>query len=176
MKKLIKYILNRVYPEIVIRPMDKFMVKQNKKNLIGLEIGVHRGEHSYNMLRLLDIKRLFLVDPYLPSFKRNKHYAKAYSILRKWRDKTRFIINKSEDASDIFNDNYFDFVYIDGDHGYKSVKRDIELYYQKVKKNGVLGGHDFCGSCPDVCRAVIEFTDRKGLKFQSCDKDWWVIK
>lgn len=175
MKKLIIYILDRVYPEIVVRPMANFMMKQNKKDLIGLEIGVYRGEHSYNMIRLLDVKKLFLVDPYL-LYEGNKHYDKAKSVLRKWRNKTCFIIKKSEDISDTFNDNYFDFVYIDDGHDYESVKRQICLYYPKVKKGGILGGHDFCVSCPDVCRAVIEFTDKKGLKFRSWDKDWWITK
>jgi predicted O-methyltransferase YrrM len=35
-----------------------------------------------------------------------------------------------------------DFVFIDGDHSYKGVKRDFEIYSPLVKKGGIVGFHD----------------------------------
>ena len=181
MIKKIKYTLNRVQPIKVARPMTKYIMKNNKiKEMYGLEIGTHRGENAYNMLKLLDIKKMFFVDPYLPHSTGCKHYKKAKKILSKWQNKIYFRLAKSDDASKMFRDHYFDFIYIDGDHSYEAVKRDIELYYPKVKIGGVLGGHDFCGSCPGVCKAVLEFVDKyaekNDLKFHSWDKDWWIQK
>lgn len=176
-KKKIIYVLNIIHPISVARPMTKFILKEGKMiDMYGLEIGTYRGENAYNMLRLLDIKKMFLVDPYLPNATGCIHYKKAKSILRKWKNKVYFRMAKSEDASKMFRDNYLDFIYIDGDHSYKAVKKDIELYYPKVSEGGVIGGHDFCGSCPGVCRAVIEFCDKNNIKFQSWDKDWWFVK
>jgi hypothetical protein len=43
----------------------------------------------------------------------------------------------------ILPDEYLDFVYIDGDHKYEEVKRDIECWFPKVKKGGCIGGHDY---------------------------------
>jgi len=37
------------------------------------------------------------------------------------------------------------------------LKRDIELYYSKVKKGGIFGGHDFSSASMGVVRAVIEY-------------------
>jgi predicted O-methyltransferase YrrM len=180
MIKKIKYVLNRIYPEKVARPMTKYIMKQNKDNLVGVEIGTHRGENAYNMLRLLNIKKLYLVDPYLPKEQKRQHYKKANRILKKWKRKIQFHVTKSEDASSFYRYKTLDFVYIDGDHSYEAVKKDIELYYPKVIKGGVIGGHDFCGSCPGVCRAVIKFVDRykdkNGFEFHSWDKDWWIQK
>ena len=176
MKKQIIYTLNRIYPEKVARPMTKYLIKQKKKDLIGLEIGTHRGENAYNMLRILDIKKLYFVDPYLPLEQKSKHYKKANSILRLWKKKIQFYVQTSKNGSKFFRINSLDFIYIDGDHSYEAVKQDIELYYSKVKDGGVIGGHDFCGSCPGVCRAVIEYCDKNNLNFQSWDKDWWIQK
>jgi hypothetical protein len=40
------------------------------------------------------------------------------------------------------NDKY-DIIYIDADHSYSAVKRDIEIAFQKVKNNGFIIGHDY---------------------------------
>lgn len=42
-----------------------------------------------------------------------------------------------------FPDKYFDFVYIDADHSYQSVKNDILAWSSKVKDGGILAGHDY---------------------------------
>jgi len=48
----------------------------------------------------------------------------------------------SEEASKRFENDYFDFVFLDGDHRYEIFKKDLELWYPKVKKGGLLVGHD----------------------------------
>jgi SAM-dependent methyltransferase len=48
----------------------------------------------------------------------------------------------SEEASKEFKDNSLDIVFIDADHRYEYIKRDIELWYPKVKIGGLLCGHD----------------------------------
>ena len=42
-----------------------------------------------------------------------------------------------------FNDDEYDFVYVDGNHSFESTRQDFELYIPKIKSNGVLGGHDY---------------------------------
>lgn len=38
----------------------------------------------------------------------------------------------------------FDFIYLDGDHSYEGVKKEMFEYWPKVKKGGMLAGHDYC--------------------------------
>jgi hypothetical protein len=45
-------------------------------------------------------------------------------------------------------------VYIDGDHEFESVKQDIELWLPKVKRGGILAGHDYGASWVGVKKAV----------------------
>jgi len=49
----------------------------------------------------------------------------------------------SLNASCRFPDNYFDFVFIDASHKLEETKADIRLWFQKVKVDGILAGHDY---------------------------------
>lgn len=42
-----------------------------------------------------------------------------------------------------FADQYFDFVYIDGNHTYEYVLQDLFDFAPKVKEDGLIMGHDF---------------------------------
>ena len=61
----------------------------------------------------------------------------------------------SWDGAALYEDNSLDFVFIDAAHDYKSVIKDIQSWFPKVKKEGVIAGHDY--DCPDVRKAVTEF-------------------
>ena len=121
----------------------------NKHNLMGVEIGVKYGHHAKKILNNLHIEKLFLIDPYEHIVERgffwtqeyNDYFNEAKNNLSQFEGKIEFIKKKSEDATDDVPGN-LDFVYIDGNHTYKFVKKDIELYYPKVKDSGVIGGHD----------------------------------
>lgn len=66
----------------------------------------------------------------------------------------------SEDAVDALRDHQFfprkgaDLLFIDGDHSYSAVKRDIALYVDCVRSGGILCGHDI--NMKKVVRAVDE--------------------
>jgi predicted O-methyltransferase YrrM len=62
----------------------------------------------------------------------------------------RVLVNHFEDAS-------VDFLFIDGSHDRESVTRDLALWTPKVKKGGVLCGHDYHETWPSVVEAVDEF-------------------
>eukprot|EP00557_Chaetoceros_sp_GSL56_P007280 CAMPEP_0176489726 /NCGR_PEP_ID=MMETSP0200_2-20121128/7460_1 /TAXON_ID=947934 /ORGANISM="Chaetoceros sp., Strain GSL56" /LENGTH=140 /DNA_ID=CAMNT_0017886923 /DNA_START=430 /DNA_END=849 /DNA_ORIENTATION=+ len=64
--------------------------------------------------------------------------------------------------------NFYDFIYLDGDHSYMGVKQEIPLYWSKLKRGGVLAGHDYCNygetnlgcnGCQDVplCQFYTEY-------------------
>ncbi len=62
----------------------------------------------------------------------------------------------SPKASDTFEDCTQDVIYIDADHGYGSVKADIEAWMPKVRIGGLLCGHDYMDGWPGVTMAVDE--------------------
>lgn len=60
----------------------------------------------------------------------------------------------SLDATDKFNDGYFDFVFLDSSHTYPETKWEILKWYPKVKDECVLAGHDY--NSPEVNLSVNE--------------------
>ena len=74
-----------------------------------------------------------------------------------WFPQIHVIRMDSEDAAKMFPDGYFDLVFIDADHYYEAVKADIPIWLPKVRKGGILAGHDFgCRRHPGVEKAVKE--------------------
>ena len=63
----------------------------------------------------------------------------------------------SEEAVKQFADKSVDMVFIDGEHIYEGVKKDIELWLPKAKK--VICGHDYCDAWKGVKQAVEESFD-----------------
>jgi predicted O-methyltransferase YrrM len=69
--------------------------------------------------------------------------------------------NKTTSSDYVKNvlDQSIDFIYIDGNHQYSSVKEDIFNWLPKIKRGGVLSGHDY--GWPSVSRALIEVLNRQ---------------
>jgi predicted O-methyltransferase YrrM len=107
-------------------------------------------------------------------------------VLSKYKDKTnvKLIKMKSSEASKLYDDEYFDWIYIDADHTYESVLEDIKMWLPKLKKGGVISGHDFDPSDDNlnfslygVEKAVKEiFGDNFKLTKESNYKSWYVFK
>jgi hypothetical protein len=73
----------------------------------------------------------------------------------------------SAQAVTLFDDGSLDFVFIDGDHGYEAVRRDLTTWFPKVRRGGILGGHDYVNNdFPGVRRAVDEFFAAQELPFE----------
>lgn len=67
----------------------------------------------------------------------------------------------SEDAAKIFEDGEIDVFFLDSNHEYESVRKDIELWLPKVKRGGKFLFHDY-ESWQGVTQAVGEAVE-KGL-------------
>jgi predicted small secreted protein len=166
------------------RGMMKFVKEHFKdKNYIrGAEIGVAEGYHVYKYLKTIKhIKPLWLVDPYEPYEMDGikKDFSKCEKEAKKRLDifpDLVWVKKTSVEASKEFNDEVLHFVYIDANHSYKTTLEDIEVWYPKVEKGGVIGGHDFSGSFPGVAKAVLEFAEKNKLKIHGSGADWWYVK
>jgi len=151
-------------------------------NVIGAEIGVLRGENAREILReWSQVSHLYLMEIKPMD---SKSSMIAVENLREWQKRTAWIIGDSSVTGLNFNNNYFDFVYIDGGHTYDPVSADIKTYWGKVKSGGVLCGHDYNVEWEDpregVVKAVDEFVARYNLylwtKTDGSSSDWVVVK
>jgi len=83
----------------------------------------------------------------------------AYDKFMKNMESVKHVINpivgKSHDVVKNYKDESLDFVFIDGAHDYESVKQDITDWYPKLKKYGIIAGHDYWQD--QVQKAVEEY-------------------
>lgn len=119
---------------------------------IGVEVGTERGTFAKMLLsRNLDL-RLYCVDPWklYPGYRDHvtqEHIdairADAFERLAPY-DVT-FIEEFSPAAAVRFADDSVDFVYLDANHEYGHVRRDLRAWVPKVRQGGVVAGHDYLG-------------------------------
>ena len=158
------------------------------KPITVCEIGVNKAENTVNIMGLLNITHAYLIDFYeeytyffqdksyrISQEEQKKAFGEAQRNLEPFRDRITWILKSSDKAVNDLPENV-DFIYIDGNHAYESVKRDMELYWQKVADKGILAGHDFFGTYNGVIKAVHEFAMKHGLQISSDLYDWWFIK
>jgi hypothetical protein len=59
-----------------------------------------------------------------------------------------------------------DWVYIDTDHEYETLRQELHEARRAVKEGGLICGHDYARESPGVIEAVNEFAMEYGLKVQ----------
>jgi hypothetical protein len=169
----------------LVRPAMHQLLR--KENLVGCEIGVETGKHAQNLFENLSIQMLYLIDAYesydgldvdAHGTDGKANFELAISKLRQYEGKFHFSIGMSDTPGVVESiPNNLDFLYIDGNHFYEFVKKDLENYVPKVKQGGVIGGHDF--DQIDVRKAVYEYFPHSAVKFKNCldckAMDWWVV-
>lgn len=155
----------------------------DKKDMIGIEIGCYAGDSTELFINSGLFKTFYCIDPWKNGYdfrdQATKSTEQAEPVFdAKFKDNKiiRKIKSKSQDAITNFQNDSIDFIYIDGNHQYQAVKKDIELYYPKIKINGIISGHDYTPSWNGVYRAVNEFFKNKYSIITFCDASWMVIK
>ncbi len=128
----------------------------------GVEVGVLDGVYSDILLKSNPELKLFLVDmwkeyPMHKNFRKQRHYAwhRGQTIERLEKYGNSKIIEKwSMDAVKDFEDESLDFVFIDANHDFEHVTEDIAQWGKKVKKGGIIAGHDFLDSAKSLFVSV----------------------
>ena len=156
-------------------PFIKFVKDNLGKDLVGLEVGARGGTNAVYLLDNLGIKKLYLVDnwkeyrdgdgggTYFTQEVQDAEYSVCLKNVSEYGTKVEVLRESSEDAIRRFPDNFFDFIYIDGNHKYEFVKMDM-AWHKKLKKGGILGGHDYDPYCLDVIQAVNELVKENDYK------------
>jgi len=159
------------------------------KKLIGVEIGTYKGDNAVSILKTLNMKKLYLIDPYIfhddwdsenemgeivdNEILMEEIKAEAKFKVMSFYNKYEFVERFSKDAVN-YIPNELDFVYIDGAHDFNSVMQDLNNYYPKIKRGGILCGHD--ADYNPVTQALIKFCYENKLKLNiSKHDDWWII-
>jgi len=153
---------------------------KDKVDIVGLEIGCDEAVTTEYLVNSIPSLTLHSIDPYTEyrdwngSIVRSREDVYELAMNKMKPFGKRFVMHK-EDSSTYYNnfeDNFFDFIFVDGIHTYDGVMSDCVNYYSKVKPGGVFSGHDFSG-IPDVNRAVKEFAASQGKEILNTEVDVW---
>lgn len=174
--------MDSIIKNIPVRPSTLFAkVYFGSTPITAVEIGVAKGENALNILTELNIKKIFLIDPYC-SYVQNGRLVCKEDDLKNVQTKIlsnypqAVLIRKySHDAVTDIN-AHLDFVYIDGNHDYPFVKRDLELYFPLVREGGLIAGHDYTASFRGIIKATNEFAKEKEIRLYYSPPDWWFFK
>lgn len=63
-------------------------------------------------------------------------------------------------------------VFIDGDHSYESCREDIVAWLPKVRRGGILAGHDYSDAFPGVIKAAKELF---GSRLHTVSRQCWYV-
>jgi len=171
----------------------KLVIKYKLQRIV--EIGVYEGRCLRKCLRDTEankiIKEYWGIDPY----KHLPHYLKldkSHRSLGKrtedfWKNlfiktlrytcffpQLKIIKLTSEEATKIFTqrnyfpNGYFDLVFIDAEHTYDALKKDINLWWPLLRSGGIICGHDYHGKYgaryPGVKQAVDEIFGEENIE------------
>jgi hypothetical protein len=105
------------------------------KGGIVAEVGVLHGEFSREIVEIVSPTELHLIDQYLEP--------RARALASDPGGYIRLHEGDSADTLEAFPDEYFDWIYIDAQHSYEGVRRDIAVCRRKVKKTGLMLFNDY---------------------------------
>jgi len=145
---------------------------------IGVEVGCATGWYSNRILLNPAVSLLISIDPFSQSDANEcnlsppSYLQEARITLDQYGNRSQILKLYSAEASYLFKDEYFDFVFIDADHEQISVLKDMDYWWPKVKPEGILAGHDYSGIHPGVKAAVDQFVfEEKGIKLCTTELD-----
>lgn len=147
------------------------VVKTANDNDSIVEVGSWKGKSiSYLAVEVINSKKnikCFAVDTWLGSGYEAGHNndpyvqsGKLYDLFLENIEPVKSVITPirkdSVSASTLFENGSLHCVFIDADHKYECVKQDIEAWLPKIKKGGIISGHDYGSDGGPVHAAVHE--------------------
>lgn len=166
-------------------PMDRYaLLRHVPRNSVAAEIGVAYGRFTRAIMDTTAPAKLHLIDAWkfqekvelqndsnnVGQDEQDRRYQGIVETYAADIAAGRVTVHRawSHQAAQEFPDGYFDWIYLDADHSYDSVKRDLEAFWPKIKEDGLLLGHDYMWHAMipfGVVTAVNEFVERHGLTF-----------
>ena len=144
-----------------------------------VEVGVFQGYNTETLIKIFEPKEMFLIDTFYVNdhwtnkFSKDKHLEFIKNKFQK-NDSIKILQGMSYNMLTKLNNETIDYIYIDADHTYNGVKRDLELSLKKIKKGGIIQFNDYTNysivektpyGVLDVVNEVIESKNVEVLGF-----------
>lgn len=138
------------------------------KSINYLEIGAFYGANVLSVAKTYGLhkdSKLYCIDPWedydeYPEYKNEQStiYNTFLTNIENSGEKNKIIINRGYSNLEIpkFNDEFFDIIYIDGNHEPEYVLEDAVLSFRKLKINGIMIFDDYGWGGPDLTQKGID--------------------
>ena len=151
------------------------MINQNKYK-IGAEVGAATGNTTKHLLmNCPELEQLFIIDDWrpIPESKQWKRKNLKELFLQKigGDEKITILEGLSWEKAILVPDGQLDFAFIDASHDKESVLKDLKAWSPKIRKGGMLCGHDL--HFPGVVKALEELFE--GYERTGIDNTWYII-
>ncbi len=133
----------------------------------GVELGVSQGRFSKQLLQSSNLKMLFSIDRWSEEVgvpHDYEQYLEAKDTLREFGNRSVVIMLPFAEAVHLFQDECFDFIYIDG-MASTGLENGKTLYdwWPKLKNGGLFAGHDYHEHFPILIEEVDKFVEKHNL-------------
>ena len=163
---------------------------------IIVEVGTEQGKFAAEICRDNPQAKLYCVDPYMAYDRYEQHQTqdKLDRFLAEAQERlalhnVMFLRMTSLEGAQFFRDGELDAVFIDANHAYEYVKADIEAWAPKVRRGGMVCGHDYKPEGQErkplpfgVIQAVNEYVAANKIapwfvfKGDKCPSFGWVVQ
>lgn len=174
----------------------QYLIDLINKNKIEtfIELGTAFGGLAERILSNTDVRKIICVDSYQNfqgttdsfqwggvSYNQNDYenlFEFTKNRLSKYGNRVELLRMSTDEASVYITDNSVDMIFIDALHTKDAVLNDIENYQNKIKKGGIISGHDYNHpNFPGVTEAVDLWSNFNNYKIVEGDGHvWWVKK
>jgi len=110
--------------------------------------GEAKGEFSRKILETCNPEKFYLIGTWNSKRYDDEMYQDVKERFQQdiKQNKVKIKRQRSTKALKEFENNYFDWIYIDTTHSYKQTKKELEKASKKVKEGGYIAGHDYARS------------------------------
>lgn len=160
----VKVLANQLTPKVKLKLHNNYyrhdvLEALKGNNNLGIELGVAGGHYSKRMVQSGKFKRFYGIDLY-EDHHDTKEYVSALRLVGIEENYSLFRMS-FDDAIDLFEDNFFDFIYFDGyAHTGEEGGKTFSDWFRKLKVGGVFAGDDYHDDWPLVKWAVNDMVSK----------------
>jgi hypothetical protein len=170
-------------------PIRELLYEVIPKNGIGAELGVCRGSNAVQLFFKTKPSIMFLVDTWEevegaprgrnPNLWLGDYERDVKNIFEDEINQGKVFIHREFSTSFLSSlpDDFLDWVYIDTNHHYQCISREIDLSVKKVRKGGYIMGHDYFSNPQvwgtSIIRAVNERIQNGDIIMEAITNEVW---
>ncbi|WP_322896340.1 class I SAM-dependent methyltransferase [Yoonia sp. 67] len=132
----IPYFLPEHLENCRVLPRREMVIQDIPKGSVIAEVGTQQGNFAKKIYDNCAPKELHLLDIDFAPFHAKGHFVPMPDNV---------LLHEGDSSTKLssFDNEYFDVIYIDGDHSYAGARRDAEVAVRKLKRDGMLWFNDF---------------------------------